>query len=150
MTEEKDKNKDRQENAIFAFTVVTIIFLPLSTVAGILGMNTNDVRNMNVDQWVFWATAIPLLLVILFLCLLWTNELGNIWKGFRDLWRPKIHPLTFELPADFSKRLLHDDRRFSKEGGYAARDNKYIYPSRYDEHEPPVPRPRRTRSDFYA
>lgn len=53
-------DKDRQEGAIYVFTVVTIIFLPISTVSGILGMNTADVRNMDNGQWVFWAAAIPL------------------------------------------------------------------------------------------
>lgn len=60
-----DSNKDRQESAIYAFTAVTVIFLPLSTVAAILGMNTNDIRNMKVDQRVFWAVALPLLVIII-------------------------------------------------------------------------------------
>ena len=82
-----DYNKDRQDSAIYAFTIVTIIFLPLSTVAGILGMNTNDVRNMHINQWVFWATALPLTVIVITLCLIWAGELENLWKGFSDLWR---------------------------------------------------------------
>ncbi|RFU26987.1 hypothetical protein B7463_g9343, partial [Scytalidium lignicola] len=82
-----DSNKDRQEAAIYAFTIVTIIFLPLSTVAGILGMNTYDVRNMPFKQWVFWVTAIPLTVIIIALCLVWAGELGNFWQGFRRVWR---------------------------------------------------------------
>ena len=81
-----DYNKDRQDSAIYAFTIVTIIFLPLSTVAGILGMNTNDVRNMNINQWVFWATALPLTIIVITLCLIWAGELENFWKGFSNLW----------------------------------------------------------------
>jgi hypothetical protein len=81
-----DYNKDRQESAIYAFTIVTIIFLPLSTVAGILGMNVNDVRNMELNQWVFWAIAIPLAVIIIVLCLIWAGELENFWLGFRNLW----------------------------------------------------------------
>jgi CorA-like Mg2+ transporter protein len=80
-------NKDRQESAIYAFTIVTIVFLPLSTVAGILGMNTNDVRNMNINQWVFWAVALPLTFIIITLCLLWSGELEYFWRGFANLWR---------------------------------------------------------------
>jgi hypothetical protein len=72
---------------VYAFTIVTIIFLPLSTVAGILGMNTNDVRNMTVNQWVFWATALPLTILIITLCLIWAGELNNFWDGFSKLWR---------------------------------------------------------------
>jgi len=82
-----DTNKDRQEAAIYAFTIVTIVFLPLSTVAGILGMNTIDVRDMELTQWVFWASAVPLCVVIITLCLIWAGELGNFWEGFRDMWR---------------------------------------------------------------
>ncbi|OBT78122.1 hypothetical protein VF21_02657 [Pseudogymnoascus sp. 05NY08] len=82
-----DTNKDRQEAAIYAFTIVTIVFLPLSTVAGIMGMNTVDIRDMEFSQWVFWAAAIPLMIIVITLCLIWAGELGNFWKGFRDLWR---------------------------------------------------------------
>ncbi|KFY18785.1 hypothetical protein V493_08347, partial [Pseudogymnoascus sp. VKM F-4281 (FW-2241)] len=82
-----DTNKDRQEAAIYAFTIVTIVFLPLSTVAGIMGMNTVDIRDMELSQWVFWAAAIPLMVVVITLCLIWAGELGNFWKGFRDMWR---------------------------------------------------------------
>ena len=37
---EMDTHKDRQENAIMVFTIVTIIFLPLSFVSSVFGMNT--------------------------------------------------------------------------------------------------------------
>ncbi|KAH8654579.1 hypothetical protein BGZ60DRAFT_532947 [Tricladium varicosporioides] len=82
-----DYNKDRQEAAIYAFTIVTIIFLPLSTVASILGMNVNDIRNMELNQWVFWATALPLAAIIIVLCLIWAGELENFWRGFSNIWR---------------------------------------------------------------
>ncbi|CZR54996.1 uncharacterized protein PAC_04881 [Phialocephala subalpina] len=81
-----DYNKDRQEAAVYAFTIVTIIFLPLSTVASILGMNVNDVRNMELTQWVFWVTAIPLTFIIITLCLIWAGELRNFWTGFSNIW----------------------------------------------------------------
>ena len=82
-----DSNRDRQESAIYAFTIVTIVFLPLSTVAGFLGMNTYDVRNMKNNQWVFWAAALPLTFIIISLCLIWAGELNNFWTGFANLWR---------------------------------------------------------------
>jgi hypothetical protein len=53
-------NKDKQEAAIYVFTIVTIIFPPISTVASVLGMNTRDIRNMDKPQWGFWAVSIPL------------------------------------------------------------------------------------------
>ena len=57
-----DANKDRQERAAMTFTTVTVFFLPLTTLASILGMNTSDIRNMNDTQWVFWAVAAPMCL----------------------------------------------------------------------------------------
>lgn len=73
-----ESTKDRQERAIYAFTIVTIIFLPLSSVASIFGINTKDVRDMDLSQWAYWATAIPVTAVVVFFGLLWTGELGNI------------------------------------------------------------------------
>lgn len=50
-------------------------------------MNTKDVRNMEINQWVFWTTALPLTVTIITLCLIWAGELENFWKGFSNLWR---------------------------------------------------------------
>lgn len=74
--------KDRQESAIYAFTVVTIIFLPLSTLAGIFGMNTNDIRNLQLNQWVYWAVAVPLTCLVVYACFAWIDESGpaGIWR----------------------------------------------------------------------
>ncbi|KAL1643156.1 hypothetical protein SLS58_005125 [Diplodia intermedia] len=74
-----DSNKDRQEAAVYAFTVVTVVFLPLSFVSGFLGMNTADLRDMPHRQWVFWAAALPLTALIVLLGLLGAGELGNAW-----------------------------------------------------------------------
>lgn len=51
LTEEQNANKvdvtkDRQELAIFAFTIVTVVFLPLSAVSSIFGMNTVDSKQL--------------------------------------------------------------------------------------------------------
>ncbi|KAH6661753.1 hypothetical protein B0J14DRAFT_571451 [Halenospora varia] len=62
-------NKDKHDAAIYTFTVVTIIFLPISTVASVLGMNTYDVRNMNETQWLFWSIALPLTAVVIIVSL---------------------------------------------------------------------------------
>ncbi|CAN8106544.1 unnamed protein product [Discula destructiva] len=59
-----ENNKDRQEAAIYVFTIVTIIFLPISTVSGIFGINTSDVRNMEQSQWAFWAAVVPVTVVV--------------------------------------------------------------------------------------
>jgi hypothetical protein len=75
-----DWTKDRQENAIYAFTIVTVVFLPLSAISSIFGMNTSDIRDMEFGQWLYWAVAIPVTLVIIVIGLWWMGELGNVLK----------------------------------------------------------------------
>jgi len=43
--------------AILVFTIVTIIFLPLSFVSSFFGMNTKDIRDMNHTQGLFWLIS---------------------------------------------------------------------------------------------
>jgi hypothetical protein len=62
--------EEDHSKAILVFTIVTIIFLPLSFVTGLLGMNTVDIRNSNADQWLFWAIALPLCAVVVALSVL--------------------------------------------------------------------------------
>ncbi|KAK4234084.1 hypothetical protein C8A03DRAFT_38158 [Achaetomium macrosporum] len=85
-----NRTKDRQERAIYAFTIVTVIFLPLSAVASVFGMNTADIRDMDLGQWAYWATAMPVTIVVVPLGLLFTGELANVkrWVGERiERWR---------------------------------------------------------------
>jgi hypothetical protein len=84
-TQKIASTKDRQDKAIYAFTIVTIIFLPLSFVSGFLGMNTTDIRNSNSKQWVFWASGLPLTAVVILVALLWAGELGNAWRAVVNL-----------------------------------------------------------------
>ncbi|SPO01713.1 uncharacterized protein DNG_04386 [Cephalotrichum gorgonifer] len=48
-----------QSIAIFVFTVVTVLFLPLSFVTSYMGMNASDIRDMDQGQWLFWAVGGP-------------------------------------------------------------------------------------------
>ena len=96
-------NKDHQEHAIMMFTVVTVIFLPLSFVATLLGMNTNDVRNMEMSQWIYWASALPLTLLVVGCCSLWligTDKLGS-WTR-RVIWRLRS---TFDSESPVGKSV---------------------------------------------
>ncbi|WQF77574.1 Putative Mg2+ transporter protein, CorA-like/Zinc transport protein ZntB [Colletotrichum destructivum] len=78
--------KDRQEQAIYAFTIVTIIFLPLSAVSSIFGMNSSDIRDMKDGQWLYWATAIPVTILTIVLGLWWMGEMGHLWDwAFRKI-----------------------------------------------------------------
>jgi Mg2+ and Co2+ transporter CorA len=56
--------------AILVFTIVTIIFLPLSFVTGLLGANTVDIRGTIGGQWHFWAIALPVSTIVVALSLL--------------------------------------------------------------------------------
>ncbi|KAH7122449.1 hypothetical protein B0J11DRAFT_339407 [Dendryphion nanum] len=71
-------DKDKQDRASLTFTTVTVFFLPLTTLASILGMNTNDIRNMPDNQWVFWAVAIPLCLASLCIWLFYLRSFGRL------------------------------------------------------------------------
>ncbi|KAK5990918.1 hypothetical protein PT974_09193 [Cladobotryum mycophilum] len=72
--------KDRQENAIYAFTIVTIVFLPISAISSIFGMNTTDIRDMEFGQWLYWVVALPVTLIVIIAGLWWMNELGNVTR----------------------------------------------------------------------
>jgi hypothetical protein len=54
-----DIAEEGNSKAILVFTLVTIIFLPLSFVSSVFGMNTIDVRDMASTQTLFWAIALP-------------------------------------------------------------------------------------------
>ncbi|KAF2999674.1 hypothetical protein E8E13_001715 [Curvularia kusanoi] len=53
-------NEEDHGKAIMVFTIVTVIFLPLSFVTSFLGMNTTDIRDMGSSSTLFWTIAIPL------------------------------------------------------------------------------------------
>jgi hypothetical protein len=73
-----ETNKDKQEAAITVFTLVTIIFLPLSFVSSVFGMNTSDVRDMDNTQWVFWVVAVPITTAIVLISLWFADLLDGL------------------------------------------------------------------------
>ena len=73
-----DWTKDRQEKAIYAFTLVTIVFLPLSAISSIFGMNTSDIRDMSEKQWLYWVVAVPVTLGVIVGGLWWMDELEAV------------------------------------------------------------------------
>ncbi|KAL8778183.1 MAG: hypothetical protein Q9194_002146 [Teloschistes cf. exilis] len=110
-----ESSKDRQEAAIFVFTVVTIIFLPLSFVSSFFGMNVNDIRNMGRSQWVFWASALPLTAIVAGLALLIAYKIEpvkDLWSGIAERWRASKYGKS--LQAFDSEQIA------SRLDGYAA------------------------------
>jgi Mg2+ and Co2+ transporter CorA len=82
-----ESNKDRQEKAALTFTTVTVLFLPMTLLASIFGMNTSDIRNMNDGQWIFWVIAGPFCVVGLLLWLLYLGTLSTWWQRLKDMAR---------------------------------------------------------------
>ena len=62
-------NEDNSK-AIYIFTTITVIFLPLNAVSSILGMNVVDVRDTKRGSSLFWEIAIPVTVAVLILCLI--------------------------------------------------------------------------------
>ncbi|KAL3418191.1 mg2+ transporter, partial [Phlyctema vagabunda] len=95
-----ESNKDRQEAAILVFTIVTIIFLPLSFVSSFFGMNTVDIRDMGSSQWLFWAVGIPVTVIVVGLSLVFAHKIeptrewwGRVKNRFSSA---KIQPVFIE------------------------------------------------------
>lgn len=85
-----ESNRDRQEGAILVFTIVTIIFLPLSFVSSFFGMNTSDIRSMSTPQWVFWASALPLTTIVVGVSIFVARNIEPVkdwWSSLADRWR---------------------------------------------------------------
>ncbi|KAL8857722.1 MAG: hypothetical protein Q9178_005757 [Gyalolechia marmorata] len=77
-----ESSKDRQEAAILVFTIVTIIFLPLSFVSSFFGMNTTDIRDTKFPQWIFWVSALPLTILVVVISLFVAHKI----EPLKDLW----------------------------------------------------------------
>lgn len=60
--------QDDNNRAIFIFTFVTVLFLPLSFVAGFFGMNVVGISGTTSTTHHFWAIAAPVTAVIMVLC----------------------------------------------------------------------------------
>ncbi|RFU78498.1 mg2+ transporter [Trichoderma arundinaceum] len=103
--------------AIRVFTIVTLFFLPLSFVSSFLGMNTADVRNMNNNQWLFWATGIPVTIFVLTLACIY----GYKGDEIRDWMIQRPHgPRNKILRLGFGRGEEHattkKPRRFTDHG----------------------------------
>jgi hypothetical protein len=132
-----EMNKDKQESAIIVFTMVTIIFLPLSFVASVLGMNTSDVRNMDDTQWVFWVVAIPLTIVIMFASLWFAGLLDGSRRWLASLLR--VHParitktrtgnLAEAMSEKISRGATSDPERLRYTSSSGLERRAMIYPS---------------------
>ena len=78
---------DDQGRAIFIFTFITILFLPLSFVATFFGMNVEGINPTSSTTSHFWAISAPLTGGIFFLCLIF------VFKGEQVLFSVQSLPI---------------------------------------------------------
>ncbi|KAI0437042.1 hypothetical protein F4803DRAFT_556393 [Xylaria telfairii] len=93
-THKTETRKDYHDQAVYAFTIVTVIFLPLSAISSIFGMNTSDIRDLEQGQWLYWATAVPVTLGVILIGLWWMGELGNAALWLLNLRQRQSAPTT--------------------------------------------------------
>ena len=83
-----ETRQDDQSRAVFVFTIVTVIFLPLSFIAGFFGMNFNSITNSTYEVRHFWEIAVPVTVVIFILCAVFAvkGELVFVWFSRCSNW----------------------------------------------------------------
>ena len=77
--------QDDNGRAIFIFTFITIIFLPLSFVAGFFGMNLQGINGTTYSASLFWKIAIPFTGGIMLLCIAVIIWGERFWFGMASL-----------------------------------------------------------------
>jgi hypothetical protein len=75
-------------------TVLTMLFIPLSTVASIFSMG-GDFLPGSTKAWVFWVVAIPVLVVLAYIY--WYQKLFKMWQWKRHQLLPLFEARTFKL-----------------------------------------------------
>jgi hypothetical protein len=68
--------------AILVFTIVTIIFLPLSFVSSFFGMNFSDIRDMESTQRLFWIVSASLTVGTVGFSIFLAFFGGRLWELF--------------------------------------------------------------------
>jgi hypothetical protein len=99
--------EEGDSKAILIFTLVTIVFLPLSFVSSVFGMNTVDVRDMASTQKLFWAVALPVTAAVGGMSLLAAYGVSSRHRptqGLRNL------SFGIRLPV-FEKKNLDDEEK---------------------------------------
>ena len=77
--------QDDNGRAIFVFTFITVLFLPLTFIAGVFGMNLIGISDTTSTTQHFWKIALPVTGGIIVLCavvIIWGEK---IWFGVAGL-----------------------------------------------------------------
>ncbi|KAI4148539.1 MAG: hypothetical protein LQ341_001543 [Variospora aurantia] len=75
---------DDNSRAIFVFTFITVLFLPLSFVAGFFGMNLAGIADSTSTVSHFWYIAVPFTVGILVMCAIFVAWGETIWFAAID------------------------------------------------------------------
>lgn len=95
--------------AILVFTIVTLIFLPLSFISSFFGMNFSDIRDMEQTQRMFWIVAGSLTVGVVALSLFLAFYGGSIMEWLVD-WREN-RSRNLKRKMDIKKRGLGIQQR---------------------------------------
>ena len=91
-------------------------------------MNTYDIRNMGTSQWIFWAAAIPVTIIVVGLAVVAVLKID----AARGLWAKIVE-------RDGSRRVEEEEadyhRRVEKEEEYLRRVRREEYRRRIEEEE---------------
>ena len=79
--------QDDNSKAIFIFTMVTVLFLPLSFVAGFFGMNVVGISETASTVMHFWQIALPLTFGLIVLCGVVAVKGEDAYFAFARIWR---------------------------------------------------------------
>ncbi|RMJ22922.1 CorA-like Mg2+ transporter protein [Aspergillus sp. HF37] len=85
VTLQVELKQDNNSKAILVFTIVTVIFLPLSFMTSYFGMNARDIRDMATGQWIFWAISVPLTTSVVAFCMTIAYQGRKIQEYFHRL-----------------------------------------------------------------
>ena len=112
--------------AILVFTMITTIFLPLSFIASLFGMNTSDMRNTDKSQGFFWTIALPVTAGIVFAAVLLAYHGDKIYdtivqtihqeRDKRKRNQGKTAPLSLTRTWRETFTVLSRSRHMRKEG----------------------------------
>lgn len=94
--------------AILVFTIVTIIFLPLSFISSFFGMNFSDIRDMESTQRRFWVVAASLTVATVTFSIFLAFYGGAITEWFVD-WKETRHRRLKKREA--VKRVMRERRQ---------------------------------------
>ena len=79
--------QDDNGRAIFIFTFITVLFLPLTFVAGFFGMNLQGINGTTEKATLFWKIAVPMtggITILCFAVIIWGERM---WFGIASVSR---------------------------------------------------------------